>query len=154
MKKRGVSAVIATLVIILLTLIAVGILWVVIKTLITQNTEDVTTSRYTVDLRIQNVVIGNNQVNVTVKRNAGAGELSGINFVIFDGTNSNVTKQSTNIAELATSTFPLNYNGFVRSVSINPIFKLGSKNISGTESDKITYTGLQAIKNMHIESKT
>ena len=96
MKKRGLSTIIATLLIVLLILVATGIVWVAIKSIITKNAENISLGKFTVDLEIDSVKKTDVNVNIKVKRNPGEGELKGITFVVFDGQN-NYVFEKTNI---------------------------------------------------------
>ena len=45
MLKRGLSKVVTTLIVILLVLVAIGIVWVVVKDVITEGSEEVSTGK-------------------------------------------------------------------------------------------------------------
>jgi len=137
MKKRGLSTIIATLLIVLLILVATGIVWVAIKSIITKNAENISLGKFTVDLEINSVKKTDVNVNIKVKRNPGEGELKGITFVVFDGQN-NYVFEKTNITlkPLEIKTFVVDYTGEVVSVSIAPMFESNSgKLITGSISD-------------------
>ena len=91
--KRGLSAIVATLLIILLTLIAVGIIWVAIRSFVETGSEDIDISArcFGVDVRPTGVVpvageAGN--YSVTLDRRAGGGDIDGAVVNIFNSTNS------------------------------------------------------------------
>jgi hypothetical protein len=81
--SKGLSTIVATLLIILLTLVAVGIVWVVVRNVIQNGAEQVSLGKFTLDLEIKNIVRdnNNNSMNIKLKRNAGDGQLSGIVFI-------------------------------------------------------------------------
>ena len=137
MKKRGLSNVVATLIVILLVIIASIIVWTVIRTLIQRNTEGLTLSRFTIDLKIDSVRLTNNTVNVKVKRNPGEGKLKGITFIIFDGENSHIIEKTNVTMEiLERKTFILDYNGPITKISIAPMFETTSgKLMTGSITD-------------------
>ena len=54
MQKRGLSTVVTTLILILLVLVAIGIVWVVIKNVLSEGAEEVSLDKFTVDLEIKN----------------------------------------------------------------------------------------------------
>jgi len=87
MKKKGLSTVVTTLIIILLVLVAIGIIWVVISNVITQGSEQIFLDKFTMDLDLKNVNAnnGSNTVTMDVKRNAGKGDLYGLKFIFNDG---------------------------------------------------------------------
>ena len=61
--KKGLSAVVTTIIIIALALVAVGIVWVVISNLLDQGTEGITFDRFTVDLSITSAYIQDSEIN-------------------------------------------------------------------------------------------
>jgi len=92
-QKRGLSAIVATLLIILLTLIAVGIIWVVVRGLVEGGSEDIDISArcLEVDVRATEVVpvageAGN--YSVTLDRRAGGGDIDGVVVNVFNDTDS------------------------------------------------------------------
>jgi hypothetical protein len=131
--SKGLSTIVATLLIILLTLVAVGIIWIVVRNVIQNGAEQVSLGKFTLNLEIKNVQkISDTQLNVKLKRNAGEGEISGLEFIVDDGENSEVVK-ITNLSfnELEERTFNLVLvSGInlskIQKVSVAPIFKLSS----------------------------
>ena len=126
MKKRGLSTIVATLLIILLVLVAVGIVWGVVRNIITQGAEEVSLGKLTLSLEISNVKVTDTGVDVQVKRNPGAGEISGLKFIIDDGVDTVVFEEEATLQELASKTFTLDYTGLVKEISIAPVFTLES----------------------------
>jgi hypothetical protein len=126
MKKediRGLSTVVATLLIILLVLVAAGIIWVVVRNVMTKNTESVSLGQFTISLEIVSIRQTPQDVNIKVRRNAGEGEIEGIVFSIFDGEETHLyEKHNVSLQQLETKTFVVNYQGKIVSISINPIF--------------------------------
>lgn len=122
--KRGISTVIASLLIILLIAVAVAIVWGVIKNMITQNSELVSLGKFTIDLEIVAVSQTGQGTVVKVKRNTGAGELDGIYFSILDeeGNTHVFEKRDVDLDQLETKTFILDYWGQIISISVYPIF--------------------------------
>ena len=87
MNKRGISAVVTTLIIILLSIVMLGVLWVVVKNLLDKNAEQIDLGKTTLDLEIQTVKIQDTEVTVVVvRRNPGKGEFIGMYFVFSNGT--------------------------------------------------------------------
>ncbi len=68
MNKRGLSGVVTSLILILLVLVAVGIVWVVVKNIISEGSEQVSLGMFTVDLEIKNVKVNEGGVDVKVER--------------------------------------------------------------------------------------
>ena len=144
--KRGMSAVVTTLIIILLAIVAIGIVWVVVKNILDKGKEEITLTGLTLDLDITRATIEGTTLSVTVKRNPGEGNLIGINFVISDGYNSVVITEYTDLAELGVQTFTFNTNtqlpgiGDITSISVAPIFETSSgKEVTGDILDTTTY---------------
>jgi hypothetical protein len=137
MKKEGLSTVVTTLIIILLVLVAIGIVWVVIRNIISEGAEEISLGKFTIDLQIKNVNVAVGSVDVRVKRNSGKGELSGIKFLVSDGVKTEDFDMPTTMGELAEQTFTLDYTGLVKEISIAPILKSESgKEFFGNEIDK------------------
>ena len=150
MKKKGLSTVVTTLIIILLVLVAVGIVWVVISNLIREGVEEVSLGKFTIDLNIKDVKIQTDSIDVKIKRNPGKGELTGIKFLVSDGVKTEVFEMPTNMGELAEQTFTLDYDGLVKEISIAPILKSESgKESIGNEIDKEEFSSEEAVKNIN-----
>ncbi len=107
--KRGLSAIVATLIIILLVLVAVGIIWVVVRNLIQEGAEqvDVSTKCMAVDVRAVGVipVVGEaGNYSVTLRRTAGGETMGGIKISLFNETANSGVLNFTAISELETTT--------------------------------------------------
>lgn len=105
--KRGLSAIVATLIIILLTLVAVGIIWVVIRNVVQSgaNQVDISSKCLAVSLEAVGVVNTSNTVySVTLKRNAGGEDLGGVKITIQNNTDSSAVLDFGNIVALQTKT--------------------------------------------------
>lgn len=89
--KKGLSAVVTTLLIILLAIVLIGIVWVVVRNVIVTGSEDVNLEQLTLDLSIQSAYVDSTaggDIKVGVRRSAGTGDITGVRFVFFDGTES------------------------------------------------------------------
>ncbi len=121
--KRGLSGVITTLILILLGIVLVGVIWVVVNSIFDDSVGGIDLASSKVKLEIQRVTLNNNNtIDVNVKRNVGEGEFEKLNFVVGDGENSLVFKKDANLKEFEQRTFTLDYNGFVKEISVAPIF--------------------------------
>lgn len=115
--KRGLSAIVATLIIILLVLVAVGIIWVVVRNLIQEGAGqiEISTKCMAVDVR----AVGVNETSggiydVTLRRTAGGEEISGVKITLFNETaNSGVLEFGIALTELQTATQPIDTGGNV-----------------------------------------
>ncbi|MFH1503464.1 MAG: hypothetical protein ABIE36_02305 [Candidatus Diapherotrites archaeon] len=124
---RGLSTIVATLIIILLVLVATGIVWVVVRTVINQNVEKISLGTLTINLEIVSVKKTPTDLNIKVRRNQGEGDLKGITFLVFDGENTHVfEKTNITLNQFETKTFVVDYTGKVVSVSIAPMFATSS----------------------------
>jgi len=144
MKRRGMSAVVTTLIIILLAIVAVGIVWVVVRNLISRSSDDISLTALTLDLEIIKASVDDTTLSVIVKRKSGEGNLVGINFVISDGDNSEVVRKDTTLEELASETFTFDLTqlaiGEITSISIAPIYEAASgKEVVADVVDSSTY---------------
>ena len=80
--KQGLSDVVTTLIIILISLVAIGLVWVVVQNVLQEGSEQVGLGEFTLDLQIKSVQIQDENVTVVVvKRNPGEGEFVGMDFI-------------------------------------------------------------------------
>lgn len=91
--SRGLSAVVTTLIIILLVIVAIGIVWVVIRNVVDTGTEQVELSSKCLAVDIEAVsVVANasvaNSYDVTLRRKAGGDEIGGIGVNFFNADSS------------------------------------------------------------------
>ena len=142
--RRGLSAVVTTLIIILLALVAIGTLCAVVGSLISEGTGDIGLEQFTLDLSIKNAYIDTadlDNIKVRVRRNVGAGEITGIRFIFFNGVDSIAVSKETSLTELGEQTFsftPIELEDINEgdSVSIAPLFESGSgKEKTGAVTD-------------------
>ena len=150
MEKRGLSNIIVTLLIIVLSLIAISVVWGVVRNIITEGTEQIELGKFTLDLEIKSVKVQGDEVtvDVIVQRNPGKGEFIGINFVFSDGQNSEVIREDIVLKELDEKSFTFSLTKIntseLEEVSIAPIYELKSgKEDMGNIADKfkVSVTG-------------
>lgn len=105
--KRGLSGVITTLIIILLVIAAIGIIWAVVNPFIRESSEEISLAKFTLDLSITQASVdtGTETVSVGVKRGQGEGDLVGLKFVMWDGSNSVVAEKSSTLAQQEMETY-------------------------------------------------
>lgn len=88
MKKRGLSAIVTTLMFILLAFVAVGLIWGVVSNIVQRGTEQVDLSsrclEFSFEVTQTNCVLGvdGDDCVVTIKRNAGGDAVGGINIIL------------------------------------------------------------------------
>jgi len=95
MKNKGLSTIVATLIAILLVLVAVGIIWVVVRNVIQSGTDQIASNSKCMDVDVRATQVscapntpddgGNNGVcDVTYSRSAGGSEIGGIKILLYD----------------------------------------------------------------------
>ncbi len=143
MNKFGLSTIVVTLILVVLSLVAVGIVWGVVSNILKSGTSQANFQFGTIflNLKIDKVYSDSNgNFFVTVSRGTGAGDLKEIDFIVSDGKNSVVVKKSTTMSELGTSTFtliPSDLAGIssVAQVDIAPVISSGGQNQIGSKVD-------------------
>jgi len=131
MKKRGISTVVASILLVLLAVLAVIILWMILRGFIQKSASEVGTSCLTLDMSIEKIIINSstNIIYVQVKRNAGEGNISGIRFKFYNSTTSFVKDKNRSMEELETKTFDFSDAGnvsHINQVDIAPILAKGN----------------------------
>jgi hypothetical protein len=126
MNKKGLSDVITTLIIIVLVIVAIAIIWAIVRPFIADSTDEVSLGKFTIALEIKSVSLDRdaNSSTVSVKRNKGEASLSGIRFVFFNGTSSESFDNETSLLENGLAAFDFNLSMNVSNiveVSIAPI---------------------------------
>lgn len=135
MKKGGLSTIVITLIIILLSLVAVGVVWAVVNNLIKDNSTEVGTAltKLTMNLELKKVYEDQGKIYAEVKRNSGAGDLTKIEFIVYTLDDSEIIIKDSSIKELESKNFILELSKLniaeVTKISIAPVFKLSD----GTE---------------------
>lgn len=107
--KKGLSTIVATLLIILLTLVAVGIIWVVVKNVVQGGSNQVTTDSKCLAADVVATKVTNSTLldyAVTLNRQGGEDELGGVKLVFTnaDGSTNILRDISGNIPALSTVT--------------------------------------------------
>lgn len=106
--KKGLSAIVATLIIILLVLVAVGIIWVVVRQVIQQGAETVDYNTKCLGVDLEAVAVTESatagEYSVTLKMNSGD-TIDGVKLNFFSATeNSGVMEFGTTLSALDTKT--------------------------------------------------
>jgi len=110
-KKRGMSAVITTLIIILLVIVALGIIWIVIRNVIQGSVEQVELAQKcrTINLEAKKMEDkgGGTSYDITLTYQGTGDEIAGVKITLFnttDDTNSNLLDFTDNMKPLETQT--------------------------------------------------
>ncbi len=132
--KKGLSTIVATLIIILLVLVAVGIIWVVVRNVIEGGTQQIQGSNdcLSAEVRPTRIVCalnnpddgGNNGVcNVTYRRSEGGDEIGGIKLVFESdaGDTNYIHDVSGTINPLATQTESLVNTGIINVSKVQTV---------------------------------
>lgn len=130
--KQGLSTVVTTLIIILLVLVAIGIVWVVVRGVVESGSEQIgiQTKCPSIDLRI----IGNSSTcsvgtcNVDIERRSGGENIDGVRVVISNSTLSNITTIGGNIDQLTTKTLTVGSVAAPTKISAAAYFNDASNN--------------------------
>lgn len=149
MNKKGLSDVISTILIILLTIVAISIVWIYISGIISNSTDDSSFVFSRVQMKIFDVKKGGEFVNVSVERLVGEGEVSKLRFFLYDEFNSGYIDEDTNIGVLERELFSLNVSEIsntdvnvsdLKEIKIAPVIKAGSNKESvGSALDSYTF---------------
>ncbi|GBE19501.1 hypothetical protein BMS3Abin17_00224 [archaeon BMS3Abin17] len=133
MEKKGLSTIVTTLLIILLVLVAAGMVWSVVKNIISEGAEGISLGRTTLGLEIISLEIKDSSIDVRIKRNIGEGDLIGVRFSLKDNESSEIIEKPTTMQELEERTFTLRQAEFslvnlrnLTEISIAPILGTGS----------------------------
>ncbi len=148
-QKRGLSSVVITLIIVLLALVALGIIWGVIREVITKYSKPVSAFTLSLDLKILNAYRSSNQILVNVERRPGPGEIVGLAFALKNGSGSELIKVDTSLGELESKDFTLTPTQLdpltISEVSVAPIYMASGDKTIGNILDTYTinqdYTG-------------
>jgi flagellin-like protein len=111
--KRGLSAIIVTLIMILLVIVASGIIWVVIRNVVGEGTEQINVGTACLNVNVEATRVVNTSVpgatedyDVTLTKSAGRDDIGGVSLIFYNstGTSSDVVEIPVNIELLATTT--------------------------------------------------
>jgi flagellin-like protein len=124
--RRGISTIIATLLLILLTIVLIGILWVVIRNVTSSASAGINLGGLTLDLKIQAANVIQSNLSVVVQRQTGAGDLTGVNFILYDGQTYENIKQNANLSvyegkDFIFSVSQINISA-IKTVSVAPLY--------------------------------
>lgn len=112
--KKGLSAIIGTLLIILLVIVAVGIIWVVIRGTLESGVEDLEAGAKCLDssVKVTAALCDGSTCNITVQRQSGSDEIDGIRVIASDGSQSNSTDSGVNLQSLGIATYEVGISGY------------------------------------------
>lgn len=107
MDKRGLSDVLVTVLVILISVLAIAMIWQVLRGVLYSSAGQINTGRILLDLEIvkSQSSVSDSAASLKVRRNPGQGDLTGINFIFENATMSYVNETATNMQELQEMTF-------------------------------------------------
>lgn len=141
--KKGLSAVVVTLILVLLAIVAVGVVWAVVNGILQTSSGQIGQGTACLDISVSatNVVAGASAgtYDVTLKRTSTGGDLEGVKMTIFNNTgNSPVKDVPGNIAPLETKTLTAisfdNSTGLANKIEVTPYLNQGGTNTSCSTS--------------------
>jgi hypothetical protein len=149
MSKRGMSTLVASLILVTLCLVALVFVGITIKNSFKDDSNQLEVDQFTLDLEISQVqILNETDVEVTLKRNSKENELSGAAFVFYDEDDNEISRQNVSIKELEDKNFSVVLkvvnSTLIEKISIAPIFKKRfGKDVLGEIQDKkpISYGG-------------
>jgi hypothetical protein len=112
--KRGLSTIISTLLVILLTIVSIALIWKFVFPVISNNSIQLAQSSECLQLSLDllsakimtNPTTSQKSLTLSIKRNIGAGKLSKLKFIVKDNTLPG-ERDASNLQELETITYTL-----------------------------------------------
>lgn len=151
MKKRGLSAVVTTLILVLLVIVAIAIIWAVINNLIREKADDIGATAFEISMSIKTVEPSTapENVKVRIERNVGDGDLQGINIIMSDGIKSETVRVNP-INEGEEEIYDISKGGLgtITKVSIRPIGGSGSNEKVGEIVSEKELSYEQSVKSL------
>lgn len=124
--RKGLSTIVITLILILLSLVAVGIIWFVISRILREASGETEFSQFTISLDITNAYESNGNIVAIVKRNVGSGDVVGLKFLIYGGEESESYNVDYSIKELESKKFTIPVSQFnskeVDEIAVAPFY--------------------------------
>ena len=130
--KRGVSGVVTAVLLILLAVASIGVLWVVVSKLVSDNAEVIGAGINNVNIDVQEAHINNSHVYVKIKRMPATGNLTGVKFIFedSDGDSASVI-QAVSLKELEVKTLSIDYSA-IEGVDFSKVIKISALPVVGT----------------------
>jgi flagellin-like protein len=144
--KRGISNIVSTLLIVLLVIVAVGVVWVAVSGLLKSGAEDLegSSAGFSIDLEISKATLDGSMINVKVRRNPGEGNLKGIKYIFYDGTNEKTSDKEVDLEIYGTASFDFDLSELgvpnAYKVSVAPIYETSSGDKVGNVVDSLTFS--------------
>lgn len=143
--KRGLSDVVITVIIILLSLVAIGVVWFVVSNILSEGSGEIGIEQFSIDVNFLRASVNTaaGEVSVTVKRATGSGTMTGMKFIVSDGLNSEEFVRNDALTELQERTYVLELQSLnpanLRTAEVAPIFTRNNEDITGDVTDRFTF---------------
>jgi hypothetical protein len=144
--KRGLSDIVTNLVLIILVLVAVGVVWVVVRNVVSQGAGEISLGRFTFNLEIKSAYVDGTNIRVIVERSPGGGTLLGVNFIFSNGLENIIIERRVSIDELEQKSFIFSETqipgiGAGDEVSVVPVYESSFGEELGGITDTATISG-------------
>lgn len=130
--NKGVSTIIATILMILFVLIAAGVVWVIIQNILSDQTEEISTGLERITLTIvgSSVNITSSEVSLVINRDIGKGKLTKVKIILYneDGESYAEDAEASTLTELGSKKFSISTGGLtnINKISVAPIVESSS----------------------------
>jgi len=144
MQKRGELSRLDIILIILISIVLLTLVFFILFRIV-NNVKEGNILVEDLDLKISQVkIVDDKTTEITVKRNEGEGEFSGLSFLVDDGSNIEIIKKETSMIQNESETFSLKFiivnASRIKKIAITPIFEKGNGEeiIGDVEDEYIT----------------
>lgn len=141
MNKKGLSTIIATIMMILFVLVAAGVVWGIIQNILSEESEEISSGLDRVTLLISGSSVNTSDalnVSLIINRDIGKGNLAKIKIILYneDGESYSEDVNASTLSELGSKKFSISNGGLI---GIN---KLAVAPITKSDSGKETLKGI------------
>jgi FlaG/FlaF family flagellin (archaellin) len=142
MRKRGISAIVATVLVILITVAGVAIIWVGVLPILSESFENVCLDADVSVVSGSGYTCydgGNDIFGVQVSKGSNDVEVSGVNIILGVGGDSRMIRESVSFEPSSKRTFYFPVNAEPESVSVAPIVRQGKRDKICEETSSIKF---------------
>ncbi len=148
--KKGLSTIVITLIIILISLVAISVIWIAVRNVISRGSEEISLSGTTLNAGVE--VIGTNEtrnnVSLIITRKTGQGEFTGIVFLFENATSEETVEKHFTIYELESKGFELHLENLgvanLTKLSIYTLYRSSSNEFTlGAKTDEYIFSGVE-----------
>ena len=124
--KLGLSTIVISLILILLSLVAIGVVWAVVNGILEDASNEIGLGQLTIRMDITTAYEYNGNIYVNLKRNSGSGEIAKIMFLLSDGEETETYISEISLGELESRKFNISVTELnsidVEKISVAAIF--------------------------------